>query len=500
MRGTLREVRSRLATAALLSLTAWVVCAGLDRPFGNGDEVIYAQGVREMLESGDFLTLHWQGKPVLQRPTLPFALAAVGASVSDGESGMRASSALAGLCLLGLLYVALEHRFRRRDVALLGVLACASAPTWRAYGVLLLSDPWFVVGTTLALIATLRAVRDPRAFVLVGVGLGWACACKSLAVCIAIAALLPAWLGLLWARPEVRPDPKLIGRALLAFTLLGAPFYALGFARHGAAFFEQHFVYSLAKRAAGQLGTGSMGGPTAYLEWMWRADGPLVCAIMLGAVVVATYLGARRRDPELLALPITAAALLLVCSALGSRLPHYLLPLYPVLALTLAYAYAAATEHAALGAVRSFYAPALMLIVLVVGLPDRSAEVHLKYDDAAAILGARAARVAAPGATVYAHEWYAPALGYYARRPFRLTTSFGQRYRALRSVDFFVNAGVPALVPPSPVPAGERMLVAGPAPELAAAAWMRVDKVLAAANGIFLVEASAVEHDLSAQR
>ena len=486
-------MRQRVAVGCGLLFVAAFVCSGIARPFGNGDEVIYAENVRRMVQTGDLTTLHWYGVEVLQRPSLPFVLASVGARFIRGEAGMRLSSALFSLSLLALLYAEVMQRFARRDAALLAVVACAGIPTYHAYGALLFSDPPFVLGTTLAIVSGLRALSRPAWVIGVGIGLGWAMACKSMAVAIVAVALAPLLFYVCRRQAGPRPTPRQLAVAAGFACLLGLPFYAIGLWLHGQRFIEQHIVYSLMKRASGSLGSASMGGPLTYLHWLWTADGALCCLWMSAAVVIAGVLGRRRRSPELLALALLPCGMLALYSAVGSRLPHYLLPMYPVVALTLAHAYVELTGPDKLGGVRGSYAPLAAVAVLLHGQWNATAEQHLKYDPAAVILGRSAAALAAPGDTVFAHEWYAPAFGYYAGRPFRLTTNYRKRYAALQSVDFFRAAGVPAAVPPAPLPVGRRFLVAGPAPALRSANWMVTEQVLAAAGDIYLVRARAVD-------
>ncbi|MBT8496355.1 MAG: hypothetical protein KJO07_25135, partial [Deltaproteobacteria bacterium] len=93
MRVSVAYVALAVLFAALVAMTF----RDITRPFGNGDEIVYAQGIREMVASGDYLTLHWFGEPVLERPTTAFVVPALLSQVIDYELGLRLFSVLCSL-------------------------------------------------------------------------------------------------------------------------------------------------------------------------------------------------------------------------------------------------------------------------------------------------------------------------------------------------------------------------------------------------------------------
>jgi hypothetical protein len=242
-------------------------------------------------------------------------------------------------------------------------------------------------------------------------------------------------------------------RATGAFLLLAAPFYALGFARYGGRFLEDHFGYNLADRARGLAGIG-LDGPLAYLRHLWLADGAIVTAILLGAVGGAAIVGLWRRDAALLIAAATATVTFVGLSLVGTRLPHYLLPFYPMAAicagLLAARAGALPAAAAALGG--------LVLLYFTTGAPP--------FDDVAepaaeTIALAPSATAAVPaGQPIYVLDFYAPALGYYADRRWRLLATTPKLAAIVGAIDLYKRAGVVETPPPWParpfVVAGER--------------------------------------------
>src|SRR5690242_15535397 len=97
---------SRRALGGMLWI--WLVIfstADLDRAIGDGDEAFHAQTLVEMMQSGRYLDTTFQGQLMLQRPPLPLWLALPFTALIPGERGLRASSALASLATLVLVFV-----------------------------------------------------------------------------------------------------------------------------------------------------------------------------------------------------------------------------------------------------------------------------------------------------------------------------------------------------------------------------------------------------------
>jgi len=254
---------------ALIVVATWLV--GLQRGFANGDEVFYGEFIRAMHRTGDWLTLRFQGVPVLQRPALPITLSAVVAWFVPGELGMRLLPAITG----ALVTVGAGALVWRETDDLFAAAATtafvAAVPTMHFYGRLLSADPLFAATILGALAATMRAQEEPRAFLWIGVAAGLAVATKSLAAAIPLAALLPWASRALW-KHGARATRLAAGAAL--FLLAALPYYVVSYAQHGQRFLEEHFGYNVLARAGGLEGIGMTGGVTAYAQHIWQTDGP----------------------------------------------------------------------------------------------------------------------------------------------------------------------------------------------------------------------------------
>jgi 4-amino-4-deoxy-L-arabinose transferase-like glycosyltransferase len=460
--------------------------AQLGRPLGNGDEVIYAQNIREMLRSDDCSILQWQGMPVFQRPAWPFCLAALGTYVAAEERGLRLSSFLFGLCILCLVYHMAMSLWARRDLAAMAVLLCGSAPSFFFFSSSLLSDPPFVAALVLALAGTLRG--DHKGLLTASLGMGLAVACKSLAAGPAMVALGPWLLVAAWRLPNRRGRTWVL--CLLLFLIPAAPFYLIGFARHGWLFMEGHFGYSLVARAKGELAVGMPGGVTAYLAHLIGVDGWPVALWVVGASLGLLVVSLRQRERESIVLSSFGLAYLLVLSVIGTRLAHYLLPVYPAAAVCSAglFGRVVAPWRPAAMVRRLWLGPALALVLFSLGLERvRQAELAFLPHDANMPIGQAAGRITPEGEAVHLLEWYGPAVAYYADRDLRLLTADAERFRILDDVDFFREAGVVVLVPPPPMPVGMALTVVGPVESLHSTPWLRVERSLDRVGNMGLV-------------
>lgn len=470
----------RVVAVALLLWLAAFTFAALDEPIGDGDEQVHATILRDMLRDGDWLRPHWDGKPVLERPLLPYWLAAPFSLALPGEAGIRIGSALASFATLLVVFAAARAQWQRCDAALLAALLLAGSPSFHAYSRTLMSDPLLVLGAAIAIAGTLAARRDPRALVIAGLGVGLAIAAKSLIAGVPALALAPWWIGPLRAA-SVRT--RLWAGAALAS--LALPYYALMTALHGGRFLQAHFGLSLAQRATTSFGFGMQDGPASYLLWVPSGEGPLTSAWLLLGSAGALIAGLRLRRAELALLGGYALGVFVLMSLLATRLPHYILPAYPAAALGVAGLYVELTARTGFAqrAFAALLAPALGLCALLEARAHPGGYQYLLQRSTSRDLGLVAARVAAPGQTIYLYDWYGPAIAYYAERPLVMLTQ-SQHARGVLS-----NVMRTAFVPPPPEPPGSALLIVAEPDALAAASWLRVERVLASSPPALLARA-----------
>ncbi len=469
----------RVLGVSLLLWLAGFTFFGLDDPIGDGDEQVHATILRDMLRSGDFLHPRWQDALVLERPLLPYWLAAPFASAVPGEVGIRLASALLSFATLLVVFAAARAYWKRADVAFVAALLLAGSPSFHAYSRTLMSDPLLVLGVAIAIGSSLLARRDARWVIGAALGIGLAIAAKSLIALVPALALAPWLVTPVLRRADTRT--RLLALAALLATAL--PYYVLETALHGQSFLRMHFGVSLAARAVADGGISLPGGMAGYLLWIPRSEGPLsACWLALGSLGALAF-GLRERKPELVALGSQALTVVGLMSLLATRLPHYILPAYPAAALGAAGLYAELSARLGLDrrAFGSLLGPALAMAVLLEAREHPGGYEYLLQRAASRDLGLVARRVTAPGQPVYIYEWYGPALAYYAERPIRLLTEDPHAH-ALVS-----RFSMPSqLVPPPPAAPGTRLVIAAEPEVLARSRWLQVEQVLASSPPIVL--------------
>ncbi len=454
---------------------------GLSEAFGNGDEVIYAQNVREMRESGDWGALRWQGINTFQRPTLPFVLSMIGESFLGGEFGLRFPMAIFSLLTLVIVYAASFSFWRQHDAACIAAALCAAVPSFHLFTRSLLSDAPFVAMTTLALVGTMWSLRDKRGLLLAGAGLGGAVAVKSMAVGPIGLALAP-WL--LYSAYQHRAYRQLLWAVLIS-CVLALPYFVYSYLRYGTAFIDGHIGWTLGKRVTGEYGdtVGLAGGIGAYPSHIWNADGLLVVLWLLLALIGGAIFW--RRDKALGCAATTALVTLALFSLVGTRLPHYILPIYPALAITLAGAYATITRRYSFMSAQlpRLLVGAIILSVVMLGITRPMPSSYLLPSPAAKAIGLEVARLN-DSRPLYTLDWYAPACAYYANKPWLALFSSPELVHSLNSgIQFFQEADNIQTAPPWP---SGSYLLAAPT-ESIAAANLPLSKVLLELGDAFVL-------------
>jgi len=317
-----RGLLAVLAAAAVLFFT------GLGRAtLFDQDEAKYTQVAREILRTGDPITLHVNGRRWFVHPPLYFWLvAATGSVVGFSEFTARLWSAVFGLVGAYATYLVGTRLFGPR-AALLGVAVLVSTFQYFAQSRLAVFDGVLLAFMLLAFHALLRA-RDGETGHVVTAGLwaGLGTLTKGPIALLLPALVAAAFLALRRERPPI-PRRTLVAAAAV-YAALALPWYVVETVRHGLPFLRTVIGYYTVNRFLGVVEGQS--GP-----WWYYAP-----VLVLGAfpwtafafAAVAYHLRRRRADGSLLVL-LWVAVTLAFYTAAGTKLPNYILPVYPALAL-----------------------------------------------------------------------------------------------------------------------------------------------------------------------
>jgi len=335
-------VRDRLATYVLIVALGLltVITAPASRTVFAPDEADYAAVAREMLAGGDLAVPRLDGRVWLEKPPLVFWLLAA----AFAALGCGFPAAVVLNTLLTALTAAVIAWHARRTSARAGLFAALVFLTMllpSAVARSALTDAALVLCTTAAIVVFLRGGWTHALWA--GLCLGFGTLAKGpVAPLVVLAALLAAALA---ARSR-----RETGRAVLTAgvgALVTLPWLAVLAARGllpqlGAQFVGGQVVARVVER-------WNVAAPFwYYLPVLWAMAFPWGTHLALGVLGWRSWAQRPwRRDPVLAAEAAAVVAPLLAFSAATNKLPHYLLPVLPFLALWLGRAFASRSEVSA---------------------------------------------------------------------------------------------------------------------------------------------------------
>jgi 4-amino-4-deoxy-L-arabinose transferase-like glycosyltransferase len=319
-------VRIRAIPSALLAtLTAGVALLPLlgRKPLTDWDEAIYAEVSREML-GHSWLIPHWNAALWLEKPPLMLWITALFFHVFGvTEFWARAASALSGAAVIGVMHLWLA---RTRDtlaawlstLVLLGTFGFLHACHTGEMDVML------SLGCMIALIGLAQVEAESElGWLLFWAGFAVAAMTKGAAsVTLAITAVI---LGLMQRRRV--GAPFFLGLALFATMVL--PWHLEMLHLFGRSFVREYLGMHVLTRATQQI-EGHVTPWWFYLKVLLVAAPPFVL------LYPAAIWRALRRDSGLRAFAVFALVELGFFSVVRTRLPQYIVPMYPALAVVTA--------------------------------------------------------------------------------------------------------------------------------------------------------------------
>jgi 4-amino-4-deoxy-L-arabinose transferase-like glycosyltransferase len=344
-----RDALLVLALAGLLLFPGLGAVALTDR-----DEGANAEAAREMLEHRSWITPTFGGAPRFAKPAFAYWLmAGAYAVLGVGETAARLPSAVAALGLVLVQYAFARWAFGT-SVAWRAALVLLLSVEYVAIGRMALTDANLALWTTVTAYAFLRgwlgATPRGRWYALAWIASGLAVLTKGpvglLVPLGGVLAYLALAGGLCRAWREAWPL-----RGLLLFLLVAGPWYLAMFWLHG---------WDYAARARGEtIGrvlrpvTGPGGTALFYLPVLLLGFFPWSAFLPEAVVAGLRHARARARRSRAEAVSVFAAAWLVVGLVLFSlaqtRLPHYVLPLFPGAALLVATSWPASPSRLARG-------------------------------------------------------------------------------------------------------------------------------------------------------
>jgi 4-amino-4-deoxy-L-arabinose transferase-like glycosyltransferase len=354
-------------------LALFVGVDNMQRPLAHPDEGRYSEISREMAASGDWVTPRLNGIKYFEKPPLQYWAGAAAFSLfGESEFTARLYTALCGLLVL----VAVGFTARRLagdDPALLAVGVLLSSPYFLGLGGVVTLDMGLTAWTTVAVCAFLLAAAGPeggrRRWMLVAwAGMALAVLSKGL-----IGIVFPA--AAIFLHCLVNRDWRLLARlewlrGTALFLAIAAPWFVLVSLANPEFphffFVHEHFERFLTK--------------THRREEPWWYFWPILFAGFLPwmLTLVPAAIEGWRREAAAAAFPwrrfaiLWTAFVMLFFSASGSKLPAYILPVFPVFALVLGDWLARAPATRLWKPVAVVFPLLLVVIAVAWGTPERA--------------------------------------------------------------------------------------------------------------------------------
>lgn len=156
-----------VAVLAIVPLLGWWAYGLSDL-----DEGFYGAVIREMLRRGDFVTPYYNGHPWFEKPILLYWLSAPMVLLFGDEFGPRMSSVLASLGLYWLIF-SQTRRIAGERAGLMAALFCSSSLLVVAVGKSLMTDSIFDVCLAASLLLFYQSCQDrPKLRVMAGLFVG----------------------------------------------------------------------------------------------------------------------------------------------------------------------------------------------------------------------------------------------------------------------------------------------------------------------------------------
>lgn len=338
------ELRESSADGSLACLLVLVLIAAVvflydlgGRPLEDWDEAIYAQVSKEIVQSGDWLTLHWGFQNWFEKPPLLMWTTAIFYRLFGvTEFWSRAASAFSGIGVIALTYLLGKHLYSVRVGLFAGLILLTSYHfvSFSRFGT---TDVMLTLFTYLAIYAFIRQQQQEqheRAQIC------WYVACAACALAVLVKGaggwIAPATIisALLfdWRRFDTLRTRHFWFGIILALIIV-APWHILMYFKHGQTFVAEYAGYHVLSRIATPL----EGHAPGYLFYAGKlVDGFFPWCLLLPFAVISSVRENLRGESRSRLLLTLAALVFGVYTLVQSKLVWYIIPIYPALALLVA--------------------------------------------------------------------------------------------------------------------------------------------------------------------
>jgi len=304
---------------------------------GNGalaswDESIYAVIAREIVRSGDWMTLTYQGQVWFEKPPLVFwGMGGCFKLFGISEFSARLFPALCGAGAVIAAYF-LGRKLFNRAVGFSGALILLSAAHFLKVARFAVTDAPFTFFLTLAFTLFYMGRSRKRYFLLAGIPLGLAVMTKGFLALV----FIPITVGFCVFAKE----PRILKNVYYwgAFALgagIALPWFLYEYLHFGSRFSDEILGLHVIERAL-KVSAGHEGNAYFYIRTFINKFRPWFFIGLVSAPFFI-YKAVRERKPEFVFLTCWIVFFFCLITLARTKLPWYILPIYPPLALTMGY-------------------------------------------------------------------------------------------------------------------------------------------------------------------
>ncbi len=308
--------------------------------FWDWDECIYSQYGKTMKLTGNFLTNQWLGQARLEKPPLYSWLLQVPYLFGINEFNARVLSVIATFVLLIFVYFFAKKFFSER-VAVLSTLLMLTAETLVVYSIRVNTDTFFTLFIFLGFFFWILSDKKSKFSYLSGLFFASSVMVKGLGITAYLTAIFLSIL-INFKREKFMNFIKMLS----SFLVLIVPWHIYEYFTYGNQFIHVYIVENLIQRAKNPI-EFHFGGRLFYIKLAYEELQPWILAIIILPLFyllkLKKYLSLKAAGKELRSKEILFTLLLLIIipfisiSSIQTKIAWYLMPIYPFLAIFLAY-------------------------------------------------------------------------------------------------------------------------------------------------------------------
>jgi 4-amino-4-deoxy-L-arabinose transferase-like glycosyltransferase len=313
----------------ILALFLWLIGLG-NLPLRDWDEGYYATVAKDMFQSGNWLYLTYYDQPFLLKPPLIIWIINISYNLGGiSEFTTRFPCAFLTACGVPLLYLVGRNLFYTQPPAIFSSLVYLTLLPVVRHGRLAMIDGIINTFLIFSILCLLKSRKQPLWAIGFGIGLGFIALSKGI-LAIALGGILGIYI--LWDNTKIYLKNIVLWVGVLIGFFPVLSWYYLQVDNYGEKFIEVHFLQQNLDRLSTAV-EGNSGSSLYYIIELIKYSFPWLL-FLPGGLILAW----KERQKSWAKLTLTGFFLFLtIITIMGTKLPWYIMPIYPFFALAIGY-------------------------------------------------------------------------------------------------------------------------------------------------------------------